>query len=246
MIIRDPSGTTQNEMAFLPSIRDLGARPAAACMGALLGLAACDLTDTGRSGELERGTFYYQCDNNPDDGFCDRGAAEREFPTAVAAGGYFRIDYTPDDSTVYFDIVSGCLDCMERTSDGFIMETEGRAPLLVENSQGQIYDVLHIEAKIATELVVRVDDEPWPDGELLLTVASLHDLGVTPEAADGTELGGALEYSWEIGDDSVVELVSSGARNDIEILAKLPGETTITVHSGELSFEIPVRVKEVG
>lgn len=215
-------------------------------LGALWALSACDLDDTGRSGELERGLFFYECDNNPDDAFCDRDALDREFPSAVAVGSFFKVDYEPEDATAYVDLVSGCLDCMERTPEGFTMSTEGRAPLLAENSAGEIYDVLHIEAKAASELVVRVDGEPWPDGELVLVDGSMYELGATPQAADGTELGGALDYQWEIADESVVELMSSGVRNDVELRAVAPGQTTVTVSSGELRFELPVSVKEAG
>lgn len=236
-------------MAFLEYFHARGPRRAGIVLGALLGpllgLVACDVTDTGRSGELGRGYFFYECDNNPDDGFCDRAPLDREFPDAVATGSLFRIDYEPQDS-VYVNIVSGCLDCMERTPDGFVMTTEGRAPLLVENGEGEIYDVLHVEAKTAADLVVRVDGDAWPDGELLLVQGAVHELGATPQAADGTELGGSLDYEWEIADETVVELMSSGIRNDIELRAVAEGETTVTVRSGELSFEIPVRVKEAG
>lgn len=215
-------------------------------VGALTALTACDLNDSGRSGELERGLFFYECDNNPDDAFCDRPAFDREFPAAVAVGAAFKIDYAPNSGANHVDLVSGCLDCMKRTSDGFVMSEPGRAPLLVETGLGEIYDVLHIEAKAAAELVVRVDGEPWPDGELLLVGGSLYELNATPQAADGTELGGALDYTWQIADESVVELMSSGERNDIELRAVGEGQTTVTVSSGELSFEIAVDVKEAG
>lgn len=212
---------------------------------ALMAAGACDLTDTGMSGELGRGTFFYECDNNPDDGFCDRDVLDREFPAAVAVDAFFRIDYEPDGSGQY-DVVSGCLDCIDRTAEGFVMHEPGRGPLLVENGNGEIFDILHIEAKEATAVVVRVDGEPWPDGEVLMTLGSMHDMGATPQAADGTELGGALDYSWEIGDDTVVQAISSGERNDVEFAAIGAGETTVTVTAGALTYEIPVRVEEVG
>lgn len=233
-------------MAFLESLGARGLGRAGVVLGAVLGLAACDVTDTGRSGELGRGFFFYECDDNPDDGFCDRGALDREFPAAVATGARFRIDYRADDPAVHFDIVSGCLDCMERTPDGFVMSDEGRAPLLVENGEGEIYDVLHIEAKAAAELTVRVDGEVWPDGELLLVQGETYELGATPRAADGTELGGALDYEWALGDEAVVEGLSATIRNDVELHATAEGETTVTVRSGELELTIPVRVKEAG
>lgn len=233
-------------MALLSTLGARGLGRAGVIVGAVLGLAACDVTDTGRSGELGRGFFFYECDDNPDDGFCDRDAFDREFPAAVAMGAYFRIDYRPDDSAAYVDVVSGCLDCMERTADGFVMTTEGRAPLLAETGSGEIYDVLHIEAKAAAELTVRIDGEVWPDGELLLVRGESYELGATPRAADGTELGGALDYEWTIGDEAVVEGLSASIRNDIELRAAAVGETTVTVQAGELRYEIPVRVKEVG
>ncbi len=219
-------------------------RGALAALGATLALGACDVTDTGRSGELKRGLFIYECDNNPDDGFCDRGALDREFPDAVAVGAHFRVDYEPEDSAIYIDLVSGCLDCMQRTPDGFVMMAEGRAPLLAESGQGEVYDVTHIAAKQATELVVRVDGEPWPDGELLLTAGSRHEFGATPQALDGTELGGALDYEWTIADEDILALQTSHVRNDVELVALAAGETTVTVRAGELSIEVPVRIKE--
>jgi hypothetical protein len=214
---------------------------------ALYSLTGCDLTGpTGRSGELERGVFFYECDGASDDAFCDDPPYQREFPAAVAVGATFKVDYEPEDETAHVDLVTGCLDCMERTADGFVMGSEGRAPLLAENGQGEIYDVLHIEAKAASELVVRVDAEAWPDGELVLMDDTMHDLQATPRAADGTELGGALDYSWAVADESVVQLTSSSDRNDVELLAVAPGTTTVTVTSGELQFELTVSVKEAG
>ncbi len=233
-------------MDSIDLIRTRRQRRIGAALGALLGLTACDLTDTGRSGELERGYFFYECDNNPDDGFCDRDVLDREFPASVAVGAHFKVDYQADDAAVYVDLVSGCLDCMQREDEGFVMNAPGRAPLLAENGLGEIYDVLHIEAKQATSLVVRVDGEAWPDGQLVLLPLTSHTMGATPQAEDGSELGGALDYSWEIADESIVALQSSGDRNDVELMALTPGETTITVNSGDLSFEIPVEVKGAG
>ncbi|MEM7155864.1 MAG: Ig-like domain-containing protein [Myxococcota bacterium] len=233
-------------MALLSPTKPAAHRRAVGALIALVGLAACDFADPGRTGELDRGRFYYSCENTHDDGFCDRGDLSREFPTAVAVGSSFRLDYEPNDGTVHFDIISGCLDCLQRTDGRWTMTTEGRAPLLVENSSGEIYDLLHIEAKPATDLVVRVDDETWPGDTLVLIAGTLHDFGATPEAADGTELGGSLEYEWTIADTSIIEAWSSENRNDIELQALAAGETTVTVRSGDLSFEIPVEVREAG
>lgn len=233
-------------MTLLALTSSLRRRRVGVVLTALLGLAACDVTDTGRTGELDRGLFFYECDNNADDAFCDRGTLDREFPAAVAVDAFFKVDYEPTDSGAYVDIVSGCLDCMERTSDGFVMHAPGRAPVLAENGQGELYDVIHIEAKATAELVVRVDGEPWPDGELVLVDGRTYGLNVTPQAADGTELGGALAYTWELGDETMVELMSSSERNDVELRAAGPGQTTVTVTTGTLRMEIPVRVKEEG
>jgi len=233
-------------MAFLERSTAHRPRRLGILLTGLVALAACDFTDSGRSGELGRGLFFYECDNNPDDAFCDREAYDREFPAAVAVGAFFKIDYSPEDSAAHVDLVSGCLDCMERTPDGFRMTTEGRAPLLAENGSGEIYDVLHVDAKLATALVLRVDGDAWPQGELVLVDGSTHDLDATPQAADGTELAGALDYEWSIADESVVALMSSGERNDVELRAMAVGQTTVTVRSGDVSFEIPVNVKEAG
>ncbi len=212
---------------------------------AVLALPACDIlgSSSGRTGELERGLFTYECEINPDDAFCD-GSSAREFPAAVAVGAWFRVAYEADDDTQHIELVTGCLDCMERRNSGFVMFSEGRAPLLAENNLGEVYDILHIEAKEASELVVRVDDEAWLDGGLLIEQGKRYDFNVTPQAADGTELGGALDYEWSIEGDSVVEFMSSHERNDVEVSALSAGETTIVVTSGELRFEIPVEVKE--
>lgn len=246
MIVGRAGGTTRIEMVFLAQLMTRRLGRVGITLGALWALSACDIDDSGRSGELGRGLFFYECDNNPDDAFCDRDALDREFPAAVAVGAHFKVDYEPENSTAYVDLVSGCLDCMERSADGFTMSAEGRAPLLAENSLGEIYDVLHIEAKAASALVMRVDGEGWPDGELLLIGGATHELGVTPQAADGTELGGALDYTWEIADESVVQLMSSGERNDVELRAVAAGQTTVTVTSGDLRLELPVNVKEAG
>lgn len=235
-----------NAMALLRPTQPNARRRAVGALVALVGLAACDFADPGMTGELDRGRFYYSCENTHDDGFCDRGDLSREFPTAVAVGSTFRISYEPNDTTVPVDIVSGCLDCLQREDGRWTMTTEGRAPLLVENSFGEIYDLYHIEAKPAADLVVRVDDETWPGDQLLLIAGSIHDFGATPEAADGTELGGSLAYEWTIDDESVVQVQSSPTRNDIQMLAVGAGVTTVTVRSGDLSFEIPVEVREAG
>ncbi|MCH9683237.1 MAG: hypothetical protein K0V04_17515 [Deltaproteobacteria bacterium] len=233
-------------MALIDVNRTRRALRTGLALGALLGLSACDFTDTGRTGELGHGYFFYECDNNPDDGFCDRAALDREFPAAVAVGSMFKIDFEADDGTEHLDLVSGCLDCLQRTTEGFTMPAPGRAPLLAENGEGEIFDILHVEAKDTADIVVRVDGEPWPDGQLVLLPTTMHDLTATPQAADGTELGGALAYSWEIADESIVQFSSSSARNDVSLIAITPGETTITVSTGDISFEIPVEVKEIG
>lgn len=226
---------------FSPCARRRGA-VALLALGTGLATTACDLSDPGVSGDLGRGTFYYECDNNPDDGFCDRDVLDREFPAAVAVGAMFRVDYEPNGSG-YFDLVSGCLDCMERTPEGFTMPRAGRGPLLVENADEEIFDILHIEAKDAADLVIRANGEPWPDGELVLQPAARVDFNATPQAADGTELGGALPYTWEIADETVIRSLTSTERNDLEVAAVGPGETTITIKTGDVTVEIPVRVE---
>ncbi len=211
-------------------------------------------------GELGHGTFRWSCTERDEDPTCGTGI----FPAAVAQHSEFGLQFLPDDdvptTTIQgeIDVESVSAARVAEVFDGFAALQVGHISML---ARGGDYGVDFIELDVRAVDDVQVRERYVPDcGEALECADEGHPVGgeVTLHVHDvvrvqavpfgeGTELAGALPYTWEsLSNDLVVSAVSGGLAN---LEARAEGTLRLRVTAGEfvqvLTFEAqPAQVPE--
>ncbi len=215
--------------------------------GLVMGVCACadgsfnpyvggDPGPVGASGELGKGTFFYQCTDDADP-VCDGGQSDFPRGTALAVGASFSL-YFREATGPSASLESSAPHRLSVAGSVFVAERPGTVAVIAKR-EGRVLDLLHLglaemtELHIASEMPeVAVLDEA---DTLALEVGQRVRLRATPRDALGAELGGALSMEWQSGDLSVVSFDGSSRDNGVELVANKPGTATIFVTMGELS-----------
>ena len=211
---------------------------------ALLTAGACDL-DGSTGGALGRGRFHYECVEDTDvvcQGFFDADA----FPAALAVGGRFAMSYAPDGSEPLPVLEPAASNVL--LAEGSVMTfTRTGTSAVLAMLDGEVFDFVQLEAQEVAE--IRVVDPDSGFYELGLTEVELETiegavLEAIPQDVFGRALGGAMEYSWTVDDDSIAEVVSLETLRLVEIEPRAPGTTTLRVSVGGYEHAMPLTVPE--
>ncbi|MBW2456278.1 MAG: hypothetical protein JRI68_17295 [Deltaproteobacteria bacterium] len=220
----------------------------------------------GTLGDLGEGIFTYVCVDDGD-AVCNETAAVNpqdveidlgingEMPSAVAVGARFDIHYsghvmTDDGEILLVDVVPAQSDEVH-TKGGFIITSPGTYAFLARSPKGIVGDFTHLEAVEATDLDVWKDKARVTSFEL--TVGAEVNLAVVPNDDVGITLAGALPYTWESSNDTVLVIGPAGGvgtptggveinEDEVRLVALAEGEVELTVARADLTKQVTVTV----
>jgi hypothetical protein len=215
-----------------------------------LGLAGCAdscgaHTTPGVVGELGNGRFHYAC-VGPSDPVCERSTTDPEhFPTCIALGGSFELDYELlDPSALETDLLTPVLyieSINKRFFDGtspFRALREGRAAFVVRESE-RVLDLLHLDIVAADSMDIVASDPALPTAALEIPTGQTEVLRVFPRSSTCLQLGGSVAIEAQSSVPSVAN-VSGG--HELRIRGQSPGSAEVTVRLGALERTIAVTV----
>ena len=219
------------------------ARAASLCLGWALLLAACpdddrELDETRGRGDLGRGRFVYDCFNQTDTA-CQSG--EAELPKALAVGGRFELRFAIE-SGAQPSVIAPSFEFVKRIDGGFQVRAAGDFALLAVNGNREVIDIKHLHAAEIAEVRVQRRSE-LPVASLQLSRGESVELSAVPVDAQGSELGGALDYAWRSEDEELLRLESLPALNRVRVRAgPEDGATQLVLVVGGTSHMVSVRV----
>ncbi|MBC8070235.1 MAG: hypothetical protein IAG13_18025 [Deltaproteobacteria bacterium] len=202
-------------------------------------------TNASTTGELGNGTFEYSC-GGASDPVCELGVVDQPFPSCIAKGGTFGLDYTlrdiselDDDELASFLHVDAASDTFVSGGNGsFRAEQEGRVALLALDHE-KVVDLIHLRIVTPDGMDVQAVDPADSVDELRLAQGDVARFRVFPRSTTCPSLGGAVELEATSTDDVIVR----ASADDVLLLrAHSPGRATVTLRMGELTQEIHVEV----
>lgn len=188
-------------------------------------------------GELGRGTFSYECFGATDLA-CRTGSPA--FPSAVAVGGRFRVEYDPSKGPSPV-VIPASSDSIAALPGGFQVLRPGYAALLAVDSSRRVQDLVHVRGATIDEVWVAVDGG-LPATKVRVGVGSARVLSAVPVDVYEVALAGALPYEWRSEDPSLVELETLESHDQVQIRGVSAGMTELLVSVGDLEFALPVEV----
>ncbi len=219
-----------------------GARVGAALASSFL-LTACpsDQPPFGSGeGELGRGNLSIQC--TPQDAACESDATELGASTPLAVGASFFVRYdgqVPMSPTggpakmILFSSSPGMLTKDE--GDLFVSWVPGHVAVIARTEQGTVTEFVHL--RIIGVDHVQLDRQSSGS----LTVGGQDVWRASPLSAEGTVLGGALGYVWEV-EGSAVEIVAQDGR-EVTLAAREAGSAILRARAGEATGEVTLSVE---
>jgi hypothetical protein len=200
--------------------------------------SGCGPIGFGTGGELGNAVFNYQCTQDSDP-ICDD---EIFFPgneiPPIAVGGEFQVAWSAK-TTGFAEPASRDLVSL-RNANALVAERPGSVALLAKE-EGAIVDLVHV----TLEAVHHVDVEAFDQAGLPSTVDADFTMTANQDTTvramsmneSGLVLGGALPCQWAVADESIAVIVGPVPLppndNQIRILAKAPGTTTVQVTLGD-------------
>lgn len=202
-------------------------------------------TDPGVIGELGNGRFHYTC-GGPSDPACETSTSDVEyFPTCIALGGAFELDYELlDASALESDELTPVLyieSINARFFDGtspFRALRVGRAAFVVREGE-RVLDLLHLDIVEPDAMDIVAREPATPTAALELPAGDTEVLRVFPRSSTCTQLGGAIPIEAESSD---LAIVSVAAGDELRIQGQAPGTAVVTVRLGALEQTIAVTV----
>jgi hypothetical protein len=230
-------------------------------------LVACGAfnSSTGREGDLGNGVFAYNCQDDSDptcpsgktsipgcdsyQGYKAAGTGTNCFPSSIAVGGKFRVQYyaNPDlvQSTGNPTIRAVSSDYLESAGDGIFLAKkagwDGVVATSTVNSQVVDYTILRI-TPIAT-LKLRDDAGQPATTSITLRVGVSTAYHVIAEGNLTEPLAGAINFTWASTDQTIVKLMKGNPTAAMTLQGLAAGKATISVKTdSNISVSIDVTV----
>jgi hypothetical protein len=215
-------------------------------------LSACGSLgeSSGREGDLGNGVFAYNCQDPSDptcpvgktsipgcdsyQGYQSAGTGTNCFPSSIAVGGKFRIQYYANPNLVQSTgnptIRAVSSDYLETAGDGiFLAKKPGMDGVLATstvNSQIIDYTILRI-APIAN-LKLRDDAGQPATTSITLKVGAQTTYHVLAVGSLTEQLAGAINVTWTSADPTIVKLVTGNPSAAMTIQGVAAGNSTIS------------------
>ncbi len=237
---------------------------AALVLGAI---AACSsASSSGREGNLGHGVFLYQCDTDQDPA-CAAGSktlpgcevnpvsiptGTQCFPSEVAVGGRFRLQYSPNTNTNVGNPVLKVVsqDFMNGLGDGqFRANRPGTVGIYTQSTVDSTL-VDYTLLKISAIKKVQIQDVTGKRGvgaTVTMTKLATAQYKLLAQDQNGQSLAGAVDsFLWETSDPTIVTLATDAHSASIQITAAAVGKATISAYADDTktikaSFDVTVQ-----
>lgn len=192
-------------------------------------------------GELGRGDFHYRCIGAGDPA-CSPGETVASFPSRIALGGRFELDYTwndDDDEQPQPSLRSPAPERLRLQGKTFTALAYGYTAVLAVLPDSSIGDLIHLHVSDPVALDLLHDGVAYRS--YILVEGEELRLDVRPRDEDDYELAGLLKYEFAVDDPSVVELVGAGDAHAV-VRARSEGAAVLRASLGALTAELTVTV----
>ncbi|HZO17328.1 MAG TPA: hypothetical protein VFB62_28820, partial [Polyangiaceae bacterium] len=186
-------------------------------------------------GELQRGTFQYECVLEEDSG-CG-SLNETSVPSSIAVGGRFRLTFEPYEGTGQHTVTPASTERAVADAMGDLtLLDDGAQALLAVNSSDNIVDFLLVNGAEVKDLWVSLDPgEGSPLGSIEIQQGVDTTLFARPVGADGQTLPGGFVFSWTLGDEGLALLTpSADSSAEVTINGQYEGSTQLTLSVDQL------------
>lgn len=231
-----------------------GAGHAITAIGAigLMVLVGCSSSAATQTGELGNGTFAYPCDSSTLT--CDADNHAQPFPTAVASGAKFRVDFQRPGNKANIDtLLPISKQIIDIAPDGlFTANRSGWGGFVAKNPGGQIVDFSEIRIVKASEVWLNAhSDDGFTQDQNDFTTLTISLGGVsqatfrlTANLHSSTKelLSGEVDFEWKVTDPTVFSITNQKGHNST-ITGLKAGTTTLTVSGAGVTKTTSVQVK---
>lgn len=218
----------------------------------LLGLVGCSSSAAQQSGELGNGTFAYPCDSSTLT--CDPNGHAQPFPTAVASGAKFRIDFQRPGNKANIDtLLPISKQIIDIAPDGlFTANRAGWGGFVAKNPGGQLVDFSEVRIVKASEVWLNAhsedplttDQNDFQTLTISLGAVSQATYALTANLHSSTKevLSGEVDFEWKVTDPTVFSITNPKGHN-ATITGLKAGTSTLTVSGAGVTKITSVQVK---
>lgn len=218
-------------------------------MGLAALLGSCDssedLSGPARK-DTSAGRFEYRC-VQASDAFEPCGQ-ENAFPETMAVGAQFEIHFHGENESAQ-KVISAAPDKLVPLSDHrFLVRSSGPLAVLAmgtgeSHDDIRAVDFLHLNAKAVERIGLRDVSGDEDLSSLRMMTGQVRKLIARPYAAGTKQVAaGALPYSWDSSDHSIVTLEPLPNPRTIGLVARRKGAAVVTVFQGDVERSIDVTV----
>ena len=211
---------------------------AALAVGAF-GAVACSSSPSEETGELGNGTFQYPCDTSTVG--CDPTNHANVFPTAIASGAKFRVDFQrPDDRADIDSIRPIAKEIIDVSPDGyFTANRPGWGGFYAVNPGSQLVDFSEVRIVMAGN--VQLNATPASSFGATTSSNNFESLIIDSSTVDTSTfnlyagifstaneiLAGEIQIEWKVGDETIAS-ISNPNGHTATLTGIKAGKTTLT------------------
>lgn len=189
--------------------------------------------DGSKPGDLGNGAFTYKC-LDPSDPTCPEGGdtTAADFPTAVAVGGRFGIDYFPKDSSQQINarVFPVSKKYFGGTGDQFTAISAGSGGIVARAADtGDVLDYLPVKILDISRLSLIDLGANVPAADVSVKIGRQMTYRVRAQGSTQQTLAGAIDYQWTVTDATVLTLDQGNPTSEMTITAKAAGTAQLTV-----------------
>ncbi len=218
----------------------------------LLAMLGCSSSAANQTGELGNGTFSFPCDSSTLN--CDVDNHAQPFPTAVASGAKFRVDFQRPGNKANIDtLLPISKQIIDIAPDGlFTANRSGWGGFVAKNPGGQIVDFSEVRIVKASEVWLNAhSDDPLTTDQndfttLTITLGGVsqatYNLRANLHSSTKEVLSGEVDFEWKVTDPTVFSITNQKGHNST-ITGLKAGTSMLTVSGAGVTKTASVQVK---
>ena len=222
---------------------------------AFTAFAACSASDatSGRAGNLGNGIFNYQCQSSSDPtcaagsstlpgcdgtGYSYSTSSSTCFPSAVALGGRFRIQYKANSSVGNVgnpSITPVSTDYLSNSGDGIFQALKpGYAGVVVRSTiVSDVIDYTLIRITPIKTIKIQDSEAAGAPPSISIPKGDKPSFKILALGSAQERLAGAVDYTWTTSNAAIVKLGQGSPSASMAIEALAEGTATLTATTGD-------------
>lgn len=195
-------------------------------------------------GELQRGTFQYECVLEEDTA-CGALSAT-SVPASIAVGGRFRLEFEPYEGSGQHTVTPASTEraVADATGDLTLLD-DGTQALLAVNGSDNVVDFLLVNGTNVADLWVSLEaGEGSPLGSIEIQQGMDVTLYARPVNAEGQTLPGGFVYTWTLEDGGLANITpSADSSAEVTINGQYEGQTQLTLSAEQVEVTFYLQVE---